>query len=259
MRYRLRRAVLLLMTIAMILLPGTGMAEKVPLGVLDVDGYQIVFADVMSEEINWQVDEKTPQADLNFFLRLSRKVNAPLFTMTMMVDQGDYVAILTGPNEEFVPVGFTLAEPPRGLNAKEQQTYDFARQEVYVLLATMELLAMPGETEVPDDTQAVVTVETELLTMSYLARWSGQLETAEQDGGLVFRALINGKKYTVFTVKTNAEGGDIMLNLKDENGEPVPVAILLADVPSGLSGDARDTFHLLRDVVDEVIGSLALR
>ena len=264
MRHRMIRMWLWLMCVMiMSLRPGAVLGEEsspAPIGMLKVDGYEITFADVMAEEINWIHDSTTAEADLCFYLQLSRKQNVPVFTMTMMQDQADYVGILTGPEEEFVPVGFMLAEPPPSLSGEQLLQFRVAQQEVYVLLATMELTAVPEvEAEVVQEPLGLIAMEVGELSLICSEMWANQLEYYVQDETIVFQAIIGGEAYPAFTLQVGAEKGDIMIFLKDDDGERVSVASWLAPVPETLSTEDERTFHILQDVLGELLDSAALR
>lgn len=67
---------------------------------------------------------------------------------------------------------------------------------------------------------------------------------------------LGDKEYTVFTMIFNFTEGDIVHMLNTAEGEKVPIAFVMKELPEGLSDEAASEFYIAQGVVNEIIGSI---
>lgn len=99
----------------------------------------------------------------------------------------------------------------------------------------------------------------------YELAYSGELEDqiiveeTEDQSGLAFSVKLSTGEVSIFTLHYNSEEGDLVTVLDAADGERVPVAFEMAEVPENLSEDDLSTFYLAQEAVNEIVESLKLK
>lgn len=223
---------------------------------VSIDEYRLYFDGETSAGLQWRTAEDTPQPDAVFYIPLREGVEVPVFTMTLMEDQGDYATVLTDPQGNPVPVSFVLAERPSGLTEDERWNFAWAQVDVYVLMETLVLKDVEN-LQARTSPMRVVTDGYELV---YDARWRNQIRVVPgEDGDVDFLVVINGKCYRLFTVVYDNSAGDMVVSRMDPRGIRKNVSFYMAAAPQELSAQERKAFYSAQGLVDEVAGSILLR
>lgn len=221
---------------------------------ISIDGYELTYSGDMTEGVGWNPLEDTPEADAVFFIRPGNGTELTLFTMTLEDDQGDYVVILTAPEGDTVPVSFEMAEKPPGLTDDEKWAFTWAQADVYVLIQTLALTAVPAD--VQEDPFRLVTDAYEL---SYGARWRGQVSVVpERDGSVTFLAVVGKRCLPMFTL-VYGDGGDYAFVVTGEGGRCAVLSFYISSAPPGLDDTERKIFCAAQSLLNEVADSIVLR
>lgn len=233
-----------------------GEAELIP---LSVNGYEMVFQGPLTEGIIWQDIPETEETDIRFCMPVRGEVNLPLFTMTIHQADGDYTVMLQSPYGNTVPVAFAMAQRPAGLTDEEKWEFAWAQADVYILMETLSLIALPEE-ENPDIPAMPFRLVTDNFELAYDARWDGKIRIyPEGYDNLVFAAVIDGEQYPVFVLRYDADDGNFLIVLKNDDGKVVDVSFDMLTPPEELSGEERMRFYELQGIINEINSTLTLR
>ena len=255
-------AALLVCVMMMLAMGGMAMGEDGAAGeaetiLLSVNGYELVFQGPLTEGTLWQEIPETEEPDIRFCMPVRGEVNVPLFTMTLQQPDGDYAVTLRSPRGQEVPVAFTLAERPAGLTDDEKWEFAWAQADVYTLMKTLQLTALPEELAAPTEPFRLVTDDYEL---TYDVRWTGKICIyPENSSNLVFAAVIDGKTYPVFTLRYGADDGNFRIVLRGDDGKAVDVSFDMLSAPAELAGEERMRFYEVQGIINEINSTLALR
>ncbi len=223
---------------------------------LQINEYQLYFAGEVSAGVSWSTLEDTPQPDMVFYLQLREDILKPIFTMTLMQEQGDYAMTLTAPDGTPVPVSFVMAERPPGLTEDEKYAFIWAQADVYVLMETLmieQIGASPG-------TEEPFRIETAAFEATCSPRWKSLLYTVyEEDGSIRFLTGIGDRQYLLFTLVYNSSDGDYVITRKTPAGDSVNISFHMAAAPQELTGEERQTFYQAQAAVNEVAANLILK
>lgn len=231
-----------------------GEAETIP---LSVNGYDLTFQGPLTEGVIWQEIPETEEADIRFCMPVRGEVNVPLFTMTVLQQSGDYAVTLKSPKGREVPVAFTMAERPAGLTDDEKWEFTWAQADVYTLIKTLQLIALPEEEAEEAEPFRVVTDQYEL---TFDARWITKVCIyPEGYDVLVFAAVIDGKTYPVFNLRYGADDGNFLIVLRGDDGKAVDVSFDMLSAPTELSAEQRMRFYEVQGIINEINSTLALR
>ena len=263
--------------------------DDTPLVEILLGGYELTFKDMLPETIVYAEDEESLAPDLVFSVILSAEeaeaetelpeaatrseaevssddaqeapgeAVVPIFTMIVEEDVGDHVVVLKDEAGHIVPVALNMAQMPEGLSDKHQNEFIVAQLDVHVLRATLAVKSIPTplaeeETDQPD--AALNAGEYEL---TYTAPKEAGLNVREEDGAFVFYAAIGGKDVTVFTLTLGSEEGNIVFMAANPAGERIPVGIVMAQMPGGLSDSDASAYYTAQEAVSQVMATLTLQ
>lgn len=252
-------AMLALLVMALVLPGGAEGEEQAPVALISVDGYEFSCSWLLAENISWEVIPETEEADLCFTVQLREDLTRPIFTMTMLQEQGDYVKILTDEQGDIVPVGFEMAQLPENLSPQEQQDFTWAQDEVHLLLRSLELLAHPASAEVSGEGERYVHLVSDWCEFTYPFYYDDMLLIRLEGEKLVFRTEIGGETPILFTLAMGEDTGHIVTMLDGPGGKPVMISFEMMSAPAGLSREAASAFHTAQGVVNEILSTIALR
>lgn len=255
-----------LMACCMIILAMSGMAMGAeasggaPMPIpLQVNGYELVFQGPLTEGTIWQEIPETEDVDIRFCLPVRGEVDVPLFTMTLLQPMGDYAMMLEDALGNEVPVSFHMAPRPPGLTDEEKWAFTWAQADVFVLMETLKLTAVPDEKK-PAIPEAPLRVVTDAFELTYGEQWRGKLIVEPgANGSLIFNAVIDSQLYPVFILRYGAEDGNYVIALRKENGKLVDVSFDMLSAPAELSAQARTRFYEVQEVIAEITSTMALR
>lgn len=252
-------AMLALLVMALVLPDGAEGEEQAPAAMIGVDGYELSCSWLLAENIFWETIPETEAADLRFTAQLREDLALPIFTMTMLQEQGDHVKILTDAQGDIVPVGFMMAKIPDGLSPQEQQAFAWAQDEVHLLLRTLELLERPAQVEDSGDEDRSVHLVCDWCEFSYPFYYDDMLLIRLEGEQVVFRTEIGGETPILFTLEMGSDTGHIVIRLDGPGGQAVMVSITMMTAPAELKGEAARAFHTAQGVVNEILTTIALR
>ena len=243
-----------------LVLPGCAEGEDLaPVELISVDGYELSCSWLLAENIAWEAIEETGAADLLFTAQLRTDLILPIFTMTMLQDQSDYVKVLTDEEGNVVPVGFEMTDMPPGLGAAEQQAFSWAQDEVYLLLRTLALRKRPeAQSEAEEEADRHIRVVTDWCEFIYPDYYADSLVIRMEGESLVFSVVLSGEPHTLFTLQKNDDTGHIVTMLEGDDGRVV-VSFTMMTAPRELNGEDINAFYRAQGVVNEVLSTIALR
>ena len=233
-----------------------GEAVTIP---LSVNGYELSFQGPLTEKTIWQEIPETEESDIRFCIPVRGEVNVPLFTMTIRQSEGDYVMTLQSPGGRELPLAFTMAERPAGLTDEEKWAFVWAQADVYVLMETLAVLAVP-EDAAPKASAEPYRLVIDNFELTYDARWGSRLcIVPDSCGNLAFNAVINGRLYPVFRLRYGADDGNFIITLQSDDGRTVDVSFDMLSAPSELEGEERTQFYEVQGIISEINSTLTLR
>ena len=223
---------------------------------LQINEYQLYFAGEISAGVSWSTAEDTPQPDMVFYLQLREDILKPIFTMTLMQEQGDYAVTLTAPDGTPVPVSFDMAERPPGLTEDEKWAFSWAQADVYVLMETLVIEQIGVSPEMEESLR----IETDAFEVTCSPHWKNTLcIVQEEDGSIRFLTGIGGEQYLLFTLVYNSSDGDYVITRKTPAGDSVNISFHMAAAPQELAGEERQAFHQAQAAVNEVAANIILK
>ena len=255
-----------LMACIMIILAMGGMARgeeasggaPVPI-LLQVNGYELMFQGPLTEGTIWQEIPETEDVDLRFCLPVRGEVDVPLFTMTLLQPMGDYALMLEDAQGNEVPVSFNMAPRPPGLTDEEKWAFTWSQADVFVLMETLRLTAVPDEKQ-PVIQEEPLHLVTDAFELTYSAQWRGRLIVElGVNGGLIFNAVIDSQLYPVFILRYGADDGNYVITLRKENKQLVDVSFDMLSAPAEFSPQARTHFYEVQEVIAEITSCITLR
>lgn len=233
--------------------------EQAPVELISVDGYVLSCSWLLAENIAWVEIPETEAPDLLFTAQLQTDLTLPVFTMTVLRDQSDYVKILEDEQGNTVPVGFDMEDMPPGLGTADQQAFYWAQDEVHLLLRTLELMQCPElQSDTGDDGEQYVRVVTDWCEFIYPDYYDDTLAIRMEGECLVFSAVLSGEAHKLFTLRTDDDTGHIVTMLEGENGREV-VSFTMMTAPRGLSAEDTNAFYSAQGIVNEVLSTIVLR
>lgn len=137
-------------------------------------------------------------------------------------------------------------------------------QQTEVTVYTEEESTEPQQTEATveatEETTAVVRMEILDYEFTISAQLAERISCREIVDSEVLDVEVytklGDKEYTVFTMIFNFTEGDIVHMLNIAEGEKLPIAFVMKELPEGLSDDAASEFYIAQGVVNEIIGSI---
>ncbi|MBE5810034.1 MAG: hypothetical protein E7318_03760 [Clostridiales bacterium] len=226
---------------------------------LQVNGYELVFQGPLTEGTTWQEIPETEDVDIRFCMPVRGEVDVPLFTMILLQPMGDYAMMLEDAQGIEVPVSFHMAPRPPGLTDEEKWAFTWAQADVFVLMETLRLTAVPDEKQ-PSILEEPMRVVTDAFELTYSAQWRGRLSVEPGvNGSIVFNAVIDSHLYPVFILRYGADDGNYVITLRKENGQLVDVSFDMLSASAEFSPQARTHFYEIQEVIAEITSSITLR
>lgn len=96
-------------------------------------------------------------------------------------------------------------------------------------------------------------------SFDYSGERASAISTEVTNDGMEFFAELTNEKAPIFTLVYNSQEGDIVTVLISESGERVPVAVMMFEMPEGLSEEDEQNFILAQEAVNEIVESIKPR
>lgn len=103
---------------------------------VNMPDYTFEYSGELAEAITLEENKKT--GELAFFVTLSTE-KAPLFTLRINSDEGDFVTVIRDASNNPVPVAFRMETIPEGLEEADQELFYIAQDEVNAIAASIVL------------------------------------------------------------------------------------------------------------------------
>lgn len=229
---------------------------------LSVNGYELLFDDIMQESIRFQLpqDELSLEENAVAFSIMVDETEYPLLTMYINSDAGDTHTVIWSETGDILPVSFVFSPVPQELDGQAQQLFELdAHEAANMLIATLQLQQMPSghSQSMQDETTGIQLADYHLaFAMQSKARLQIMVDGNQAQFLL---SLADGSQIPVFDLVCNSAEGSIVAMAADETGASIPVAFTMLPMPESLSENEALLFYQAQETVNDVLATIQLK
>ena len=111
----------------------------------------------------------------------------------------------------------------------------------------------------PETTLPPVQIEMPDYELTYSGEFQDVILVEKQENELVFTVKLSKTEAHIFTLRYNTDEGELVTVLEDADGNRIPVAFQMAQIPENLNKEDELLFCSAQEAVNEIVASLVLK
>lgn len=193
------------------------------------------------------------------FSALTGNEATAVFLLLLNSTDGDMVRITDAGLLEPTPVAIKYCELPSGLTDEGLAKLNQLLVQANDVLETLTLQYRAAETAVQVDTPLLM-IETERFILEYAGEWSEYIRAQiKADESVQILVQLSETEASVCTVKVDSYDGDMVVELADQAGNRIPVAIRIDSLPEGITSEDEEIFFAVQRIIYDIPALMTLK